>query len=78
MQPLISFDSLQEILERGLVTGKWSISQFNRQDYWTETAVKNKQMILPRSGFLRDHPQFLDKEFRDVEAFKSAAHRSAF
>ena len=77
MEPLISKGSLQEILERGLVTGKWSIAQFNRRDYKSETKVQ-LELILPRGGFLQEHPQFLDRNFRDLLAYKRANHRSAF
>ena len=77
MELLISKGSLQEILERGLVTGKWSIAQFNRRDYRSETKVQ-LELILPRSGFLQEHPQFLDRNFRDLPAYERANHRSAF
>lgn len=78
MEPLIDRSALQGILERGLVTGKWSIAQFNRRDYWTEIKVRNKEQILPSAGFLKDHPQFLDMNFRDLPAYERANHRSAF
>lgn len=79
LEPLIDKGSLQAILERGLVTGKWSIAQFNRRDYWTEIKAKAvPELILPRGGFLQEHPQFLDRNFRDLPAFERANHRSAF
>lgn len=79
MQPLIDWASLQNIMERGLETGKWSIAQFNRRDYrsFVPTSVSKKQ-VLPSYGFLKDHPQFLDMEFRDLSAYKRTNHRSAF
>ena len=77
MEPLISKGSLQEILERGLVTGKWSIAQFNRRDYKSEAKVQLRP-ILPRGGFLQKHPQFLDRNFRDLLAYERENHRSAF
>ena len=79
MEPLIDRSSLQGILERGLVTGKWSIAEFNRRDYWSEIpAALDRPKVLPSSGFLKDHPQFLDMNFRDLPAYKRANHRSAF
>lgn len=70
MEQLISSVALQKILERGLVTGKWSIAQFN--------AGARGEKVLPTAGFLKDHPQFLDMNFRDLPAFKRANHRGAF
>lgn len=78
MEPLIDRSALQGLLERGLVSGKWSIAQFNRRDYWAEVVVRSKEQILPSAGFLKDHPQFLDMNFRDLPAFQRADHRSAF
>jgi len=78
VEPLIDRTQLQGILERGLLTGKWSIAQFNRVDYWTELPSKPKEQILPSHGFLKDHPQFLDMNFRDLPAYARANHRSAF
>lgn len=78
MEQLIDRSQLQSILERGLLTGKWSIAQFNRRDYWNEIPKISKEQIFPRSGFLKDHPQFLDIDFRDLSAYQRANHRSAF
>lgn len=79
MERLIDQSQLQAILERGLVTGKWSIAEFNRRDYWSEIpAALDRAKVLPSSGFLKDHPQFLDMNFRDLPAYKRANHRSAF
>lgn len=81
MDRLIDQTQLQGILERGLVTGKWSIAEFNRRDYWSEIPLsldKATAKVLPSPGFLKDHPQFLDMNFRDLQAFKRANHRSAF
>ncbi len=79
MEPLIDRASLQKIMERGLVTGKWSIAQFNRRDYRSLIPPPfSKQQILPSAGFLKDHPQFLDMDFRDLPAYERANHRSAF
>jgi len=76
MDSLIDPRSLQGILERGLITGKWSIAQFNRTDYWHEIKPKKtKQHILPSSEFLQTNPQFLDQNFRDLSAYKRANHR---
>jgi hypothetical protein len=62
MQPLVTFKERQQILERGLLGGLWSIDQFNR------TSAKGEP-VLPSPGFLTDHPEFFDKSFRDMEAF---------
>ena len=78
MEPLIDRSQLQGILERGLVTGKWSIAEFNGRSYWSEIPAPAKEKILPSPGFLKDHPQFLDMNHRDVSAFQRANHRSAF
>lgn len=68
MQPLIDAHQLQSILERGLLTGKWSISQFNK------TA---RNPVLPRREFLEEHPQFLDMNLRDMDAFRKTHHTGA-
>ena len=65
MEPLVSMAELRSILERGLVTGKWSIAQFNK------TA---KEPVLPSREFLEEHPQFLDMTFRDMTAFRNHHH----
>ena len=76
MDSLIDPSSLQGLLERGLITGKWSISQFNRVDYWSEIKPKKtKQRIFPSSEFLKANPQFLDQNFRDLSAYERANHR---
>lgn len=69
MEPLISLTELQSILERGLVTGKWSIAQFNK---------KGREPVLPSREFLEANPQFLDMAFRDMEAFRKHHHGSLF
>jgi len=69
VQRLISGIELREILERGLVSGLWSINQFN----------KNAQdPTLPSKEFLESHPQFLDMNLRDMTAFKQSGHRIRF
>ena len=79
MERLIDQSQLQGILERGLVTGKWSIAEFNRRDYRSEIpSAADRAKVLPGAGFLKDHPQFLDMNFRDLSAYKRANHRSAF
>ena len=76
MEPLIDLGSLQGILERGLITGKWSTAQFNGRDYWSEITHKHrKQRIFPSSEFLKANPQFLDQDFRDLSAYERANHR---
>lgn len=61
MEPLFSKHELQGILERGLVTGKWSTLQFNKKGW---------DVILPSPAFLAEHPQFQDMDFRDMAAFR--------
>jgi len=68
MQQLISPQSLQEILEKGLLQGYWSIDQFNRTS-------KRGEPVLPTPGFLSDHPQFFDKAHRDLAAYDQGAGR---
>jgi len=66
MEPLMTEAQLRGILERGLVTGKWSIQQFN---------AKAKDPILPSREFLEANPKFLDMSFRDMEAYRKHNHR---
>ncbi|MEB3360685.1 MAG: hypothetical protein VKI42_01020 [Synechococcaceae cyanobacterium] len=68
MKLLIDSTALQQILEQGLKDGLWSIDQFNK------TSAKGAP-VLPRPGFLTEHPQFFDKGFRDLEAFRSGVGR---
>ena len=66
MEPLISHAELRGILEHGLLTGKWSVLQFNK---------KGRDVVLPSKQFLEDHPKFQDMELRDMEAFRRHHHR---
>jgi len=66
MQPLITSKERQQILERGLIGGLWSIDQFNK------TSAKGEP-VLPSPGFLSDNPQFFDKGFRDMDAYDKGA-----
>ena len=68
MQQLIGTAERQRILEQGLVSGLWSIDQFNK------TSPKGEP-VLPGAGFLTQHPQFFDKAFRDLAAFERGAGR---
>jgi hypothetical protein len=61
MDPLMTLSELRGILERGLVTGKWSVLQFNRS---------GRDVVLPTKEFLAQHPQFENMEFRDMAAFR--------
>jgi hypothetical protein len=61
MEPLITLDELRGILERGLLTGKWSVLQFNKG---------GRDVVLPSKEFLANNPQFQNMEFRDMEAFR--------
>jgi hypothetical protein len=65
MEPLMTGHQLRAILERGLVTGKWSISQFNKG---------SKSPVLPSREFLEEHPKFLDADLRDMAAYHSHHH----
>lgn len=64
MQPLMGAIERQKVLERGLVSGLWSIDQFNKTS-------KKGEPVLPTPDFLSQHPQFFDKNFRDLPAFDS-------
>lgn len=68
MQQLIDSTALQGILERGLVDGLWSIDQFNRTS-------RRGEPVLPSPGFLTEHPEFYDKGFRDMDAFRKGCGR---
>jgi hypothetical protein len=61
MDPLMTLSELRGILERGLVTGKWSVLQFNKS---------GRDVVLPTKEFLAQHPQFENMEFRDMAAFR--------
>ena len=71
MQPLITFKERQQILERGLLGGLWSIDQFNK------TSAKGEP-VLPSPGFLTEYPQFFDKAFRDLQAFDAGHGKRSF
>lgn len=71
MQQLIGTAERQRILEQGLLSGLWSIDQFNK------TSAKGEP-VLPRAGFLSDHPEFFDKAFRDMAAFERGVGRRSF
>lgn len=61
MDPLMTLSELRGILERGLVTGKWSVLQFNKS---------GRDVVLPTKEFLAQHPRFENMEFRDMAAFR--------
>lgn len=61
MEPLMTLTELRGILERGLITGKWSVLQFNKS---------GRDVVLPTKEFLAQHPEFEDMEFRDMAAFR--------
>lgn len=61
MEPLINKTELQQILERGLKTGKWSVFQFN---------APGCEPVLPSHEFLKENPQFRDMNHRDLNAFR--------
>ena len=61
MQPLISKTELRNILQRGLLSGYWSVLQFNRG---------GREPVLPTKEFLEEHPEFKDMEFRDLAALR--------
>ena len=59
MQPIFEPNSLRKVLERGLIAGLWSVSDFNTTG----------EPILPSIEFLAEHEQFRDYNFRDLRAF---------
>ena len=61
MEPLMTMAELRKILEHGLLTGKWSVLQFNK---------KGRDVVLPSKQFLEEHPEFQDMELRDMEAYR--------
>ena len=60
MEKLIDDSQLIKILERGLLSGKWSIAQFNK-------GKTNGR--IPSEKFLAEHPEFQDFNFRDLKTF---------
>lgn len=66
MEPLISKTEIRSILERGLLSGKWSVLQFNKG---------GRDVVLPSKEFLDANPQFMDMEFRDLVAFRKMGHQ---
>lgn len=66
MEPLMTRAQLRTILERGLITGKWSIIQFNKGIV---------DVVLPSKEFLEDNPVFLDMDYRDWDAFRRFRHK---
>jgi len=66
MEPLINKHELRGILERGLLSGKWSVLQFNKG---------GRDVVLPSKDFLEQHQQFTDMEFRDLAAFRKEGHQ---
>jgi hypothetical protein len=71
MQQLIGTAERQRVLEQGLKSGLWSIDQFNK------TSPKGEP-VLPGPGFLTQHPQFFDKAFRDLDAYRDGHARDVF
>lgn len=68
MQPMTSQAEARRILESGLLTGKWSVNDFNPPGI--------REPVLPSLEFLAEHPQFMDRHFRDLEAFRRVHHRN--
>jgi hypothetical protein len=66
MEPLINKHELRNILERGLLSGKWSVVQFNKG---------GRDVVLPSEDFLKQHQRFTDMEFRDLAAFRKEGHQ---
>ena len=58
---LTSHTELRRVLEQGLITGKWSVLQFNKT---------GRDVVLPSRAFLQEHPEFEDMELRDMAAFR--------
>lgn len=71
MQQLIGTAERQRVLEQGLKSGLWSIDQFNK------TSPKGEP-VLPAPGFLTQYPQFFDKAFRDLDAYRDGHVRDVF
>jgi hypothetical protein len=61
MKRLLSPTELRKVLERGLLTGKWSVLEFN---------VGAVEPVLPSGEFLEENPAFTNMNFRDLDAFK--------
>lgn len=58
---LYSRPEIQEIIEYGLLKGLWSVN---------DVAKHQVNPVLPSLDFLEANPQFRDRHFRDLEAFR--------
>lgn len=59
---LYSQEELRQIFERGLLQGLWSVNDIIRGNALSP--------VLPSLKFLEAHPQFKDRHFRDLKAFR--------
>jgi hypothetical protein len=59
--PLYSRPEIQKVIEHGLRTGLWSVNDVTRNQV---------NPVLPSLEFLEANPQFRDRHFRDMEAFR--------
>ena len=59
---LYSQEELRRIFERGLLHGLWSVNDIIRGNALNP--------VLPSLEFLEAHPQFKDRHFRDLAAYR--------
>lgn len=62
---LIPTEQLRNLLQHGLLSGYWSIAQFN------SGLSAHMETILPGWPFLDAHPEFTDMNHRDLEAYRN-------
>jgi len=60
-EPLYSQEGVQRIIERGLLAGLWSVNDVAR-------GLLNP--TLPSLEFLEANPQFRDRHYRDLDAYR--------
>jgi len=58
---LYNRDEIRRIVEHGLLTGLWSVN---------DVAKHQLNPVLPSLDFLEANPQFRDRHYRDLEAFR--------
>ncbi len=59
--PTYSRGEIQKVIEHGLLNGLWSVN---------DVTCKQLNPVLPSLEFLEANPQFRDRHFRDLEAYR--------
>lgn len=66
-EPLYSRDEIRRILERGLLSGLWSVNDITRGQL---------NPVLPSLEFLEANPRFKDRHYRDMGAYRKQRNQS--